>query len=767
MAGLQTAYRALPAYDQEVDTPPQESSFLIHTVPDSSRTRWNHVEDLDSFFTRISFLAYHQKHGLTCMVLYEVLELLQFLFVVLFTTYLVQCVDYPVLFKDRLPAHNSTKVTLGDVLVPLGRCTSRLSPSVVLFLVVAFVFWTLRAVKVAFQLLQFVEIRAFYLNALHISSNDLDNMTWHEVQRRLLDVQKDQQMCIHKTELTELDIYHRILRYKNYMVAMVNKEVLPLRFTLPLLGEVIFLTHGLKFNLQVILFWGPWAPFENNWHLKEEYKRGTHRETLANELSKHILWVGLANLVFLPVILVWQVLYSFFSYADIIKREPGFLGSRMWSLYGRLYLRHFNELDHELNTRQGPPPFLPAHFRQLCRGYRPASQYMGIFTSHLMNVLAKNAAFFAGSILAVLLALTVYDEDVLTVEHVLSIITVLGMIVAVCRAVIPDEHLVWCPERLMTNILAQVHYMPDHWKGQCHTYAVRDEFAHLFQYKAVHLLEELLSPLVTPLVLCCVLRHRAPEIVDFLRNFTVEVVGVGDVCSFAQMDIRRHGCPQWTAPDAVQEAGDASPQQQAQHGKTELSLMHFTLTNPNWVPPGESTAFLSQLKEQVNKDAARLPTFREDNPLYYSLNSLSSLGVGYSSLAASILRPPGDALSHSQAGGLAAEPVRGGLSHTEGPLGVLPSQGGLLASLHALNDPCGAPGSNGEASLESTVTHMSFSTLYMHELHQRQLKRSACPEEAQSRLVWQQRPPGDLPHIPESPQEGDEGRPLLPPTTGP
>lgn len=374
MAGLQTAYRALPAYDQEVDTPPQESSFLIHTVPDSSRTRWNHVEDLDSFFTRV--YQYHQKHGLTCMVLYEVLELLQFLFVVLFTTYLVQCVDYPVLFKDRLPAHNSTKVTLGDVLVPLGRCTSRLSPSVVLFLVVAFVFWTLRAVKVAFQLLQFVEIRAFYLNALHISSNDLDNMTWHEVQRRLLDVQKDQQMCIHKTELTELDIYHRILRYKNYMVAMVNKEVLPLRFTLPLLGEVIFLTHGLKFNLQVILFWGPWAPFENNWHLKEEYKRGTHRETLANELSKHILWVGLANLVFLPVILVWQVLYSFFSYADIIKREPGFLGSRMWSLYGRLYLRHFNELDHELNTR-------------LCRGYRPASQYMGIFTSHLMNVLAK------------------------------------------------------------------------------------------------------------------------------------------------------------------------------------------------------------------------------------------------------------------------------------------------------------------------------------------------------------------------------------------
>lgn len=33
------------------------------------------------------------------------------------------------------------------------------------------------------------------------------------------------------------------------------------------------------------------------------------------------------------------------------------------------------------------------------------------------------------------------------------------------------------------------------------------------------------------------------DIVDFFRNFTVEVVGVGDTCSFAQMDVRQHGHP--------------------------------------------------------------------------------------------------------------------------------------------------------------------------------------------------------------------------------
>ena len=62
----------------------------------------------------------------------------------------------------------------------------------------------------------------------------------------------------------------------------------------------------------------------------------------------------------------------------------------------------------------------------------------------------------------------------------------------------------------------------------------------------MYLVEELLSPLVTPLVLMFKFRQKANDIVDFFHNFTVEVVGVGDVCSFAQMDIRKHGNPQVT-----------------------------------------------------------------------------------------------------------------------------------------------------------------------------------------------------------------------------
>ena len=84
-------------------------------------------------------------------------------------------------------------------------------------------------------------------------------MTWFEVQQKLVAAQAEHMMCIHKQELTPLDVYHRILRYTNYMVAMVNKSLLPLRFTVPFLGDHAFLSTGLRFNLELLLFKSPWV----------------------------------------------------------------------------------------------------------------------------------------------------------------------------------------------------------------------------------------------------------------------------------------------------------------------------------------------------------------------------------------------------------------------------------------------------------------------------------------------------------------------------
>lgn len=121
-------------------------------------------------------------------------------------------------------------------------------------------------------------------------------MQWKEVQQKLINVQKEHQMCVHKAELTELDIYHRILRWKNYLIAMQNKGVLSCVYNFPIIGKRAFITEGMKYNLKLILFWGPDAPFQDSWKLKPEYKSSSNRQALADRLVQAYLPVVFCNI---------------------------------------------------------------------------------------------------------------------------------------------------------------------------------------------------------------------------------------------------------------------------------------------------------------------------------------------------------------------------------------------------------------------------------------------------------------------------------------
>lgn len=77
------------------------------------------------------------------------------------------------------------------------------------------------------------------------------------------------------------------------------------------------------------------------------------------------------------------------------------------------------------------------------------------------------------------------------------------------------------------------------------------------------------------------------EIVDFYRNYTAEVAGVGDVCAFSMMNLRKNGNPAWRSPGlSFPETPTAKLPQvdQAEDGKIEMSLLNFSVRNPTWDP---------------------------------------------------------------------------------------------------------------------------------------------------------------------------------------
>ena len=285
---LQTSYRPYQAgpadTDSEEDSPPQfqgggpgrgrsgQQEVMIHLVPEQGKSRWSHIDDLDSFFSKV--YDYHQKHGFTVMMAQETLELVQFIFVIFATVFMAECVDYPVLFKDEVPKDHTAgeKITIKQVIKSTSFGDMKFITQV--FILISILFWITRLIVVVYHFFQFLDIKNFYNSALKIPDSTLDSVTWFEVQRRLIKAQEEHMMCIHKQVLTPLDVYHRyyeftgfietnnlsrILRFNNYMVAMVNKSLLPLQYNLPLIGDYTFLSTGLRFNIELLLFKSPWV----------------------------------------------------------------------------------------------------------------------------------------------------------------------------------------------------------------------------------------------------------------------------------------------------------------------------------------------------------------------------------------------------------------------------------------------------------------------------------------------------------------------------
>jgi autophagy-related protein 9 len=217
--------------------------------------RWNHIDNLDEFFERV--YQYHQNHGLWAITLSDIMELFQFLFIVCFSVFIVTCLRFNRLFLDKITyvkdnTTNERDIVFGDL---FDQTRLLHMPALLVFvLLVALSFWLHRVYLTARRFLQFWEIRTFYHHALGISTSQMRNVTWAEILVRLKQAQKDHKMNIRKQELTELDVYHRILRFQNYLVAMINKNVLPGKIHVPFYGEKVFFTHGLKLNYDLLLF---------------------------------------------------------------------------------------------------------------------------------------------------------------------------------------------------------------------------------------------------------------------------------------------------------------------------------------------------------------------------------------------------------------------------------------------------------------------------------------------------------------------------------
>ena len=385
----------------------------------------------------------------------------------------------------------------------------------------------------------------FYHYLLEVPDTDIQTIQWQEIVKRLmalrdlnpstvtrvsdrhrqfLGTQSKQRMDAH-------DIANRLMRRDNYMIALVNKEILDMTLPIPFLANRSLFSKTMEWNLSLCIMD---FVFDKRGQPGKEFLRDTSRRELSESLRLRFFLVGVLDIIIAPFAVIYLVVFYFFQNFSEYQKNPSSIGSRQYTPHAEWKFREFNELSHLFE-------------RRALMSYPFAARYINQFPKHKTALLLRFVAFVSGALAAVLALTSIIDsESFLGFEltpgrSVLFYLTVFTSIYAATRNSGTEETLVFDPEFALNSVIRFTHYLPSHWKGRLHSAEIRNEFAQLYQMKVVLFLQEVLSIVITPFVLWFSLPKCSERIVDFFREFTIHVDGLGYVCSFAVFDFEKGG----------------------------------------------------------------------------------------------------------------------------------------------------------------------------------------------------------------------------------
>ena len=455
-------------------------------------------------------------------------------FVVAFSTFLTSCIEY-----RKVPESK----TMSQILIP--NCTKRMSTSASLLLWLFTFFWVFKVFDYCRDVRRLRSMQSFYRYLLEIRDSDMQTVSWQEVVKKLMNLRdlnpttaagiKEQHRRFMGTQSKQRmdahDIANRLMRRDNYLIALINKDVLDFTLPLPFFRNRQLFSRTLEWNLQYCILD---FVFNEQGQVRNLFLKDTHRRGLSEGFRSRFLFAGFISLVCAPFAVLYYMLFYFFRYFTEYQRNPSQIGSRQYTPYAEWKFREFNELQHLFE-------------RRLNMSYPFASRYIDQFPKDKTIQISGLIAFVTGALASVLAVASLIDpESFLAFEitperTVLFYLTVFGSIWAVARGNVPEENVVFDPEYALSNVTEYTHYMPSHWKGKLHTNEIRTEFNQLYQMKVYIFLEEILSIIMAPLVLWFSLPKCCDRLVDFFREFTVHVDGMGHVCSFAVFDFKKGG----------------------------------------------------------------------------------------------------------------------------------------------------------------------------------------------------------------------------------
>lgn len=549
---VQTQYQRQNFSRNRLVIPPKERALYL----------WANIVNMDEFL--IDLYYYYRGKGFANIIMGRAVDIVILVFILTFTTFLKWGVDYNYFFNEW-SSNSNVNLTLRDLVIPNYFATQ--VPFLAKFLLFGFACYiVLRLVQLYFDYTyKLAELKSFYKHLLGIS-DDLELMTisWSTIVERLMQLKDYNSLTLSnpnlpphyvsdlnsKVRLNAHDIANRIMRKDNYMIALINKEVLDLSIPVPsildsLISRRSVLTRTLEWNLKLCI---DNFVFNENGQINQSILKESSRNQLSQELSSRFKMAAIINLILCPFIVIYFVLLNFFRYFNEYKTNPSSLiGLRQYTPWAEWKLREFNELPHFF-------------IKRLHLSIGPANTYINQFPGgFLITNMMTLANFISGAFLAVLVLMALFFEDeehnfwafeITENRSTLFYISIFGTLWALTSGLLNTSTVTnsaenlntqgvsffYDPEASLRYVSQFTHYLPSSWNGRLHTAEVKKEFCELYSLKIIVIFNEILSLILTPFVLWFKVSNSSSAIIDFFREYTIHVDGLGHVCYFAMFN---------------------------------------------------------------------------------------------------------------------------------------------------------------------------------------------------------------------------------------
>lgn len=493
-----------PPFTRQSRPVPVVSSNERLLIPSQSR-------DTDAFLRNL--YEYYHRGGLTCVILARLSFLIRSLFSIVFTLFVINCVNWShISNSDRLSAHS----TCGIV------------PASFLGKVIALIYvtwWTWTAWNTATHLKRMLVVKRTWDGQLGLPS-DVRFISWTAVMHRYRERMD--------TKTNPHHIINRIMRWDNYFIAMLTRDVLGLERY-----HGLFFTKLIEWHLKTAI---QLSLFRQDEMLIQDVMMYNRRVEYTNRLKVVFKRMGLVSLVTAPLFLAAFVIYFAYRHVSEYRHNPRAMVAHSFTPLARWKLRDFNELPHLYTER-------------LQRCHPKILEFMAQYESEEYLIISRCISFMLGAILLFFIIASLIDSEstvrLFGIDKPILFYTGItgALFVALQRdhsdtgssspaagespffagsfpSPTPD------PEKKFEELAKALSCLPVHWKDMT-TKERYEDIRKLFRHRWTVFLPELFSVLLLPFLFFFHCPSRAANIVSFFRENSLHVEHTGIVCSCA------------------------------------------------------------------------------------------------------------------------------------------------------------------------------------------------------------------------------------------